>query len=57
MAQHNGTQMPNFNTTQLITNISEVLLNYFTTQVEGVILKATEHCESPNVSQLQKHLC
>jgi len=57
MVRQKCTQMPTFNTTQLIIEITEVLLNYFTTQVEGVILKATEHCESPNVSQLQKHLC
>lgn len=57
MVQHQCTQMPKFNTIQLITDTSEALLNYFTTQVEGVILKVAEHCESPNVSQLQKHLC
>lgn len=52
MPQHKCTQMPSFNTTQLITDISGVMLNYFSTQVESAILKATEHCESPNVSQL-----
>ena len=57
MVEHKCTQMPNFNTAQLISNTSEVLLNCFTAQVEGIILKATEHRESPNVSQLQKHLC
>lgn len=57
MAQHKCTQMLNFNITQLIASVSEVMLNYFTTQVESAILKTTEHCESPNVSQLQKHLC
>ena len=53
MAQHKCTQMLNFNITQLIASVSEVMLNYFTTQVESAILKTTEHCESPNVSQLQ----
>lgn len=57
MVQHKHIQMPNSNTSQLISSISEVLIESFTMQVEGVILKATEHCESPNASQLQKHLC
>lgn len=57
MAQHKCTQMPSFNITQLTASVCEVMLNYFTTQVESAILKTTEHCESPNVSQLQKHLC